>query len=154
MDHDRWYQVALEEAAAGAREGGLPIGAALFRDGELLGRGHNLRIQRGDPTAHAEIEALRSAGALDHYGGTTMYTTLTPCFMCSGSVALFDIPRVVIGQTHSFPNSETLEFLRARGVELVELDEPESLRLLEEFISRRPDDWLKDIGDWRPPDRA
>lgn len=153
MDHHR-YKVALQEADAGAREGGLPIGAALFRGGELLGSGHNLRIQRGDPTAHAEVQALRSAGAMDHYGGTTLYTTLTPCSMCSGSVVLFRIPRVVIGDTRSFPNSETMEFLRAHGVELVELEEPEAERLLADFIARRPDDWLKDIGDWRPPEEA
>jgi len=148
------YQAALEEALAGMREGGLPIGAALFRASDLLGRGRNLRIQQGDPTAHAEIQALRSAGTLDHYADTTLYTTLTPCFLCSGAVILFGIPRVVIGQTRSYPDTEPLEFLRAHGVDLVELDEPESARLLDDFIGRRRDDWLKDIGWWRPGARA
>jgi cytosine deaminase len=138
--------VALEEARRGLDEGGIPIGSALFDSaGTVLGRGHNQRVQRDDPSAHAEVEAFRRAGRRRSYRDTTIATTLAPCWYCSGLIRQFRIPRVIVGESRTFPGG--VDWLREAGVEVVVLDSAECVQLLESFIARHPDVWQEDIGD-------
>ncbi len=143
---DPFLQVAIEEAQAGLREGGIPIGAALVIDGRIVSRGRNRRVQRGSPVLHAEMDCLENAGRLRarDYRRATLYTTLSPCDMCSGAVLLYGIPRVVIGENQSFRGPE--QYLRERGVELVVLDEVACVQLMRDFLAARPDLWNEDIG--------
>ncbi|WP_432125974.1 nucleoside deaminase [Streptomyces sp. bgisy082] len=149
MDKDQarsWLVTALDEARAGLREGGIPIGAALYgADGALLGRGHNRRVQDGDPSAHAETAAFRDAGRQRSYRGTTMVTTLSPCWYCSGLVRQFGISRVVVGEAETFHGGH--DWLAGHGVEVVVLDDPECVALMREFIATRPELWHEDIGE-------
>ena len=137
---------AIEEAEAGLREGGIPIGSVLVYDGRIIGRGHNRRIQQGSPTLHAEIDALEHAGRqpASVYRQSVLYTTLSPCAMCSGAILLYGIPTVVIGENMTFRGEE--ELLRARGVSLRVLQEPACIRLMTQFIESRPELWNEDIG--------
>ncbi|WP_371503455.1 nucleoside deaminase [Kitasatospora sp. NBC_00374] len=138
--------VAVEEARTGLAEGGIPIGAALFgADGELLGRGHNRRVQDGDPSMHAETAAFRAAGRLRGYGRTVMVTTLSPCWYCSGLVRQFGIGRVVIGEASTFEGGHA--WLAEHGVGITVLDDPECVRLMTGFIAARPELWFEDIGE-------
>ncbi|GAA3328269.1 nucleoside deaminase [Paeniglutamicibacter sulfureus] len=150
-DHDRaGYAIALEQASLGAGEGGVPIGSSILENGVLLGAGRNRRVQNGDPTAHGEIDALRNAGRRASYAGTTLYSTLAPCAMCSGSIILFGIRRVVVGEEKNFPGE--LELLRSRGVEVVVIDDPKATALMEDFVAEHPGLWNEDIGvDEAPP---
>jgi len=142
--------VALEEAIAGAGEGGVPVGAALFAaDGRLLGRGHNRRVQDDDPSVHGETDAFRRAGRQRSYRDTTMVTTLAPCWYCSGLIRQFGISRVIVGESRTFAGG--VEWLRSAGVEVVDLDDDRCAALMADFIARRPDVWLEDIGDDDPP---
>ncbi|MFI0988708.1 nucleoside deaminase [Streptomyces exfoliatus] len=142
----RWLATALHEARAGLAEGGIPIGAALYgADGSLLGRGHNRRVQDGDPSAHGETAAFRAAGRQRSYRGTTMVTTLSPCWYCSGLVRQFGISRVVVGEAETFHGGH--DWLAEHGVEVVVLDDPECVALMREFIQRDPALWNEDIGD-------
>ena len=139
-------ETALEEARAGLAEGGIPIGAALFTaDGELLGRGHNRRVQDGDPSLHGETDAFRNAGRRRGYGDTVMVTTLAPCWYCSGLVRQFGIGRVVVGESVNFAGG--VDWLREAGVEVVDLASQECIELLGGFIAAHPDVWNEDIGD-------
>jgi cytosine/creatinine deaminase len=138
--------VAVEEARAGLAEGGIPIGAALFGpDGTLLGRGHNRRVQDGDPSLHAETAAFQAAGRQRTYRGTTMVTSLSPCWYCSGLVRQFGISRVVVGEAKTFFGGH--EWLAENGVEVVLLDNAELVGLMTDFIAARPELWLEDIGE-------
>lgn len=138
--------VALEEARAGLAEGGIPIGAALYgADGALLGRGRNRRVQDGDPSMHAETAAFRAAGRQRTYSGTTMVTTLAPCWYCSGLVRQFGISCVVIGETRSFDGGQA--WLAEHGVQIVVLDDAECVELMRDFVTARPELWLEDIGE-------
>nr|WP_218889033.1 nucleoside deaminase [Saccharopolyspora hordei] len=138
--------VAVEEAKAGLAEGGIPIGAALVGpDGAVLGRGHNRRVQDDDPSVHGETAAFRDAGRQRSYRGTTMVTTLSPCWYCSGLVRQFGIGRVVIGEARNFHGGH--DWLAEHGVEVVVLDDPECTRLMADFIATRPDLWYEDIGE-------
>ncbi|RKE22321.1 nucleoside deaminase [Streptomyces sp. TLI_171] len=140
-----WLRVAVAEAEAGLAEGGIPIGAALFRhDGELLGRGHNRRVQDGDPSTHAETAAFRAAGRLRGYRDTVMVTTLSPCWYCSGLVRQFGIGHVVIGESTTFAGGHA--WLAEHGVGITLLDDPRCLALMTDFIATRPDLWYEDIG--------
>lgn len=141
------YEAALEEARIGFEQGGIPIGSALELDGRVIGRGHNLRIQEGDPTAHAEISCLRDAGRIRSYSPTTLYTTLAPCHLCTGAVLLFRIPKVVIGESTTFDGEGSLKKLLDAGVELSDLDDDEGRVMLTSFIERHPDLWSEDIGN-------
>ncbi|MFE0642252.1 nucleoside deaminase [Streptomyces sp. NPDC058877] len=142
----RWLGTAVDEARAGLDEGGIPIGAALYgADGALLGRGHNRRVQDGDPSAHAETEAFRAAGRQRSYRGTTMVTTLSPCWYCSGLVRQFGISRVVVGEAETFHGGH--DWLAEHGVEVVVLDDPECIDLMRAFVTARPELWNEDIGD-------
>ena len=144
-DHDM-LAVALEEARAGLAEGGIPIGAALFtRDGELLGRGHNRRVQDGDPSLHGETDAFRRAGRRRGYGDTVMVTTLAPCWYCSGLVRQFGIGRVVVGESVNFAGG--VDWLREAGVEVADLASPKCIELLGGYIAAHPEIWNEDIGE-------
>ncbi|MFJ3337469.1 nucleoside deaminase [Streptomyces sp. NPDC086766] len=146
-----WLAIAVAEARAGLAEGGVPIGAALYgADGTLLGRGRNRRVQDGDPSAHAETAAFRAAGRQRSYRGTTMVTTLSPCWYCSGLVRQFGIARVVIGEAATFRGGH--DWLAEHGVEIVLLDDPECLALMRGFVREHPDVWHEDIGA-APPER-
>ncbi|MGW8686589.1 nucleoside deaminase [Streptomyces sp. NPDC055817] len=140
-----WLATAVEEARAGLAEGGIPIGAALYSaDGKVLGRGHNRRVQDGDPSVHGETDAFRNAGRQRSYKGTTMVTTLSPCWYCSGLVRQFGISRVVVGEARTFHGGH--DWLAEHGVEIVVLDDPECVAMTEEFIAARPELWNEDIG--------
>ncbi|HRQ10454.1 MAG TPA: nucleoside deaminase [Trueperaceae bacterium] len=144
--HRAMLQVALEEARKGLAEGGVPIGAALFRsDGTLLGRGHNRRVQDGDPSSHGETDAFRNAGRQPSYKDTIMVTTLEPCWYCSGLVKQFGIPTVVVGESRNFRGGA--DWLREGGATVVDLDDPECVKLMADFIAARPDLWNEDIGE-------
>ncbi|MBK0867099.1 nucleoside deaminase [Saccharopolyspora sp. HNM0986] len=144
--HQEWLAVAVEEARAGEAEGGVPIGAALFgADGEVLGRGRNRRVQDGDPSVHAETSAFRAAGRQRGYAGTTMVTTLSPCWFCSGLVRQFGIGTVVIGEARNFHGGH--DWLAEHGVRIVLLDDPECVRMMAGFIADRPRLWHEDIGE-------
>lgn len=141
-----WLATAVAEARAGLAEGGIPIGAALYgADGTLLGRGHNRRVQDGDPSAHGETAAFRDAGRQRTYRGTTMVTTLSPCWYCSGLVRQFGISRVVIGEAATFHGGH--DWLAEHGVEIVLLDDPACTELMSDFIKNSPELWNEDIGE-------
>ena len=143
-------RVALDEARTGLAEGGIPIGAALFgAGGRLLGRGHNRRVQDDDPSVHGETAAFRAAGRQRTYRGTTMVTTLSPCWYCSGLIRQFGISRVVVGEARSFAGQH--EWLARHGVEVLLLDDPECVALMTDFIKGRPDLWFEDIGEEPTP---
>ncbi|HEY8300762.1 MAG TPA: nucleoside deaminase [Jatrophihabitans sp.] len=145
-DYRSWLAIAVEQARAGLAEGGIPIGAALIgRDGELLGRGHNRRVQDDDPSVHGETDAFRNAGRQRSYRGTTMVTTLSPCWYCSGLVRQFGISRVVIGEARTFHGGH--DWLAEHGVEVIVLDDPECVQLLGKFVSAHPEVWNEDIGE-------
>jgi cytosine deaminase len=146
LDYRAMLEVAVEEARTGLAEGGIPIGAALFdRGGALLGRGRNRRVQEGDPSAHGETDAFRKAGRQRSYRDKIMVTTLAPCWYCSGLVVQFRIGAVVVGESRTFRGG--VDWLRERGVEVVDLDSEECVRLLAEFVAARPDVWNEDIGE-------
>lgn len=137
--------VALAEARTGAAAGGVPVGAALVdADGSVLGRGHNRRVQDGDPATHGETAAFRAAGRRPHYRGTTMVTTLSPCWFCSGLIRQFRIPRLVVGEARTFGGQHA--WLAEHGVEVVLLDDPECAALMARFADEHPDTWREDIG--------
>ncbi|HEV8560380.1 MAG TPA: nucleoside deaminase [Actinophytocola sp.] len=146
MDAADMLAQAVEEARAGLAEGGIPIGAALFGpDGMLWGRGHNRRVQDGDPSLHGETSAFRNAGRRRSYRGTTMVTTLSPCWYCSGLVRQFGISRVLIGEATTFFGGH--EWLAEHGVEIELLNDPECIELMRVFIAERPELWFEDIGE-------
>ncbi|MBB4684521.1 nucleoside deaminase [Amycolatopsis jiangsuensis] len=146
IDPQQLLAVAREEAELGRAEGGVPIGAALFdRDGRLLGRGHNRRVQDDDPSLHAETTAFRAAGRRPHYRDTIMVTTLSPCWYCSGLVRQFAIPHLVIGESSTFTGGHP--WLAGHGVRVDLLDDPACTALMTEFIRQRPDLWAEDIGE-------
>lgn len=144
---DEFMQAAIEEARKGRAEGGIPIGAVLVIDGTIVARGHNRRVQRNSAILHAEMDCLENAGRLrgSEYRRATLYSTLSPCDMCSGAILLYHIPRVVIGEHRTFRGPE--DYLRAQGVELVIMDEEECIRLMREFIAANPGVWYEDIGE-------
>ena len=146
-DDIRFLKTAIEQAKIGLSEGGIPIGAVLASDGMVLGAGRNRRIQLGSPIRHGETDALEVAGRQPAavYQRSTMYTTLSPCDMCTGAILLYGIPRVVIGENRTFMGGEDL--LRRRGVEVIVVDDPECVRMMEEFIAENPELWNEDIGE-------
>ncbi len=141
----RLLRVAYDEAKAGFDEGGCPIGSVLARGGEVVAQGRNQRVQLGDPIAHGEMDALRKAGRQKTYRDTVLYTSLSPCMMCSGTIVQFGIPRVVIGDTVNFGGNE--DFLRDRGVEVIIADDPDCITLMRRFIEEKPALWAEDIAE-------
>lgn len=144
--HRTWLAEALAEARAGLAEGGIPIGSVLVHRGRLIGRGHNRRVQRGSAILHGEMDALENAGRLDAatYRDSVLYTTLSPCAMCSGAILLYGIPHVVVGENRTFLGEEAL--LRSRGVRIDVLDDDACIELMQQFIAAQPGLWNEDIG--------
>lgn len=149
MSHDdlRWMRAALDEARAGLAEGGIPIGSVLVVAGQIVGRGRNRRVQDGNPILHGETDCLRNAGRLSarEYRRATLYSTLSPCHLCTGAVLLFKVPRVVIAENRNFTGPEAL--LAKHGVELVNLELPEAETMMGDFIRDHPQLWNEDIGE-------
>jgi cytosine deaminase len=143
---DPFLDAALEEAEQGLAEGGIPIGSVLVIDGAIVGRGHNRRVQKQSAVLHAEMDCLEDAGLLTarDYARATLYSTLSPCDMCSGTALLYRIPRIVVGENRTFQGPE--DYVRSRGVELVIVDDPRCVALMEAFIAARPELWNEDIG--------
>jgi cytosine/creatinine deaminase len=144
---DEFLQAAIDEAKTGLREGGIPIGSVLVVDGRVVGRGHNRRVQRGSAILHAEMDCLENAGRLraEDYRRSVLYSTLSPCDMCSGTALLYRIPKIVIGENRTFRGPE--DYVRARGVELEIVDSNECYKLMQDFIAARPELWNEDIGE-------
>jgi cytosine deaminase len=143
---DEFMRAAIEEAELGLREGGIPIGSVLMHQGRILGRGHNRRVQRGSAVLHGEMDALENAGRqpAQVYRESLLYTTLSPCSMCSGAILLYGIPTVIVGENQTFLGEE--EWLRSRGVSLTVLQDPTCVRLMTDFIKAHPQLWNEDIG--------
>ncbi len=142
---DEFMKAAVAEARQGLREGGIPIGSVLIREGRIIGRGHNKRVQDLNPIVHAEIDCLMQAGRVGHYRDTVLYTTLMPCYLCAGAMVQFRIPRVVVGESRNFPGARA--FLESHGVVVEDLDLPECITMMENFIATSPDLWFEDIGE-------
>src|SRR3989442_12096497 len=144
---DEFLHAAIEQAQIGLREGGIPIGSVLVIEGVIVGRGHNQRVQRGSAILHAEMDCLENAGRLSasEYAQATLYSTLSPCDMCSGTALLYKIPKIVIGENVTFRGPE--EHVRSRAVELVVLNDDECIQMMREFIAARPELWNEDIGE-------
>lgn len=147
MTTDPFMQAAIDEAKKGLAEGGIPIGSVLIIDGKIVGRGHNQRVQKGSCVLHAEMDCLENAGRLkaSDYRRATLYSTLSPCDMCSGTVLLYGIPKVVIGENRTFKGPE--DYVRSRGVELDLRDNAQCIQLMQDFIARQPALWNEDIGE-------
>ena len=149
MRIDPNLRAAINEAKRSKSEApnGIPIGSVLVKDGEIIGRGHNKRVQQDDPVLHAEIDCLRNTGRIKDYRGAVLYSTLMPCFLCGGAVVQFGIKKVIVGESRTFAGSR--EFMESHGVEVVDLDSSECRSLMKEFIKNYPDLWSEDIGETR-----
>ena len=141
---DPFLRAAIDEAKKGLSEGGLPIGSVLVRGDQIVGRGHNRRVQHGDPMAHAEIDCLTNAGRQKTYADTVLYSTLMPCYLCSGAAVQFGIPSVIVGESANFPGAG--DFLRQHGIRVTDLHNPECTRMMADFIRDHPQLWREDIG--------
>ena len=144
MSENELMAAAIEQARKSLNEGGIPIGSALARNGELLAVGHDKRVQEDDPVTHAEIDCLRNAGRIGSFRDTVLYSTLMPCYLCSGAVVQFGIPKVIVGESRTFPGGP--EFMRSHGVEVIDLDLPECSEMMRQFIAAHPELWNEDIG--------
>ena len=144
-DDKRLLRIAYNEAKLGFEEGGCPIGSVLARGAEIVSQGRNQRVQKGDPIAHGEMDALRKAGRQKTYRDTTLYTSLSPCMMCTGTILQFGIPRVVIGENKNFGGNE--EFLRSKGVEVLIANDEDCIELMTRFINEKPELWADDIAE-------
>lgn len=141
---DPFMLAAIEEARLGLSEGGLPIGSVLVRDGQVIARGHNRRVQNNDPMAHAEIDCLTRAGRQKTYKDTILYSTLMPCHLCSGAAVQFGVPKVIVGESANFGGAP--DFLKSHGIEVIDLQDPECIRMMKDFIAAKPHLWNEDIG--------
>lgn len=142
---DKFMQTAIDEALKGLAEGGIPIGSALVKDGKLVASGRNKRVQEKNPILHGEMDCLNNAGRIGSYKGTTIYSTLMPCYMCAGTIVQFKIPKVVVGESRTFPGAR--KFMEEHGVEVIDLDLPECVAMMEDFIAAKPELWNEDIGE-------
>lgn len=142
---DPFILAAIEEAQKGLSEGGIPIGAILVKNGEIIGRGHNQRVQKDDPMTHAETDCLRNAGRIVNYKDCILYSTLMPCYMCAGTVVQFNIKKVVVGENKTFTGAEN--FMKQHGVEVINLHNKECIEMMEKFIREKPELWNEDIGE-------
>jgi cytosine deaminase len=148
---DPFLRAAIDEAKKGFAEGGLPIGSVLVRGNEIVGRGHNRRVQNGDPMAHAEIDCLTNAGRQKTYKDTVLYSTLMPCYLCSGAAVQFGVPKVIVGESVNFHGGEgkggtSPAFMRSHGIELIDLHDAECIEMMSKFIREHPTLWNEDIG--------
>lgn len=145
---DEFMAAAIAEAEQGLKEGGIPIGSVLVRNGQIIGRGHNQRVQRGSPILHAEIDCLANAGRIGRYDDTVLYSTLMPCYLCAGAVVQFGIKKVIAGESQTFPGAR--EFMEAHGVEVIDLNLERCQQLMRDFIAQHPHLWFEDIGELAP----
>jgi cytosine deaminase len=141
---DSFMQEAIAEAKRGLSEGGIPIGSVLVRQGRIIGRGHNRRVQEKNPMKHAEIDCLMNAGRIGGYNDTVLYSTLMPCYLCAGAVVQFNIPKVVVGESQTFPGAK--QFMQEQGVEVIDLSLDECVKIMKDFIRNHPALWNEDIG--------
>lgn len=141
---DEFMRAAIKEAKKGQDEGGLPIGAVLVKDGEIIGRGHNKRVQENDPVCHAEIDCFRNAGRIGSFKNAIMYTTLLPCYMCSGAIIQFGIKKIIVGDCENY--SGTQDFLKSMNIELIDLDIEECKKMMKKYINENPELWKEDTG--------
>lgn len=141
---NEFLEAAIEEAKKSYAQGGIPIGSVLVKDGKIIGRGHNQRVQKNDPMAHAEIDCLRNAGRIGSYKDTVLYSTLMPCYLCGGAVVQFGINKVIVGESRTFEGSE--EFMKQHEVEIINIDNNECITMMTEFIEKNHDLWFEDIG--------
>jgi len=142
---DEFLNEAISEAKQGRAEGGIPIGSVLIRDGKIIGRGHNKRVQDGDPVTHAEIDCLRNAGRVGNYRGAILYSTLMPCYLCAGAVVQFGIKKVYAGEDETFSGAK--QFMESHGVEVINLQSEECKQMMRTFIADHPELWFEDIGE-------
>ena len=142
---DEFIAAAIAQAKQGLLEGGIPIGSVLVKNGEILGQGHNKRVQDGDPVTHAEIDCLRNAGRIGNYKDTTLYSTLMPCYLCAGAVVQFGIKKVIVGESQTFAGAK--EFMESHAVEVIDLDLDQCKQLMSDFIYKHPQLWNEDIGN-------
>ena len=147
MEYHEFMKEAIAEAKLGLAEGGIPIGSVLVIDGRIVGRGHNRRVQKGSAILHAEMDCLENAGRLSakEYQKSTLYSTLSPCDMCSGAALLYGIPKIVVGENRNFQGPE--EYVRSRGVDVIIIDDDECIKMMEDFIKNQPSLWNEDIGE-------
>ena len=138
-------QLAIDEAKKGLQEGGIPIGSVLIKDGVLVAKGHNKRVQEKNPILHGEMDCLNNAGRIGNYKNTTIYSTLMPCYMCAGTIVQFKIKKVVVGESVTFAGAK--EFMMSHGVEVIDLNLPECVEMMQDFITKNPDLWNEDIGE-------
>jgi len=141
---EEFMKAAIEEARLGLQEGGIPIGSVLVSEGKIIGRGHNRRVQNGDPLAHAEIECIRNAGRIGSFSKTILFSTLMPCYLCSGAIVQFDIEKIIVGESRTFKGD--VEFLKDHWVTVEDWDMDECIKLMKEFIQENPKLWNEDIG--------
>ncbi len=142
---DQFMQAAIEQAQKSLQEGGIPIGSVLVREGEIISRGHNKRVQQKNPILHGEMDCLNNAGRLGSYKNTIIYSTLMPCYMCAGTIVQFNIPQVIVGESRTFAGAR--EFMESHGVKVIDLDLSQCVNMMEKFISEKPELWNEDIGE-------
>ncbi len=142
---DPFMQAAIEEAISGRKEGGIPIGSVLVKGGRMIARGRNKRVQEGDPILHGEMDCLRNAGRIGNFKDAVIYSTLMPCYMCAGTIVQFKIPKVIVGESRTFAGAR--QFMEEHGVEVIDLDLPECVAMMEDFIREQPALWNEDIGE-------
>lgn len=142
---DEFLKAAIEEAKHGLSEGGIPIGSVLVKDGKIIGRGHNKRVQEGNPMIHAEIDCLMNAGRIGSYKDTVLYSTLMPCFLCAGAAVQFGIKKVIVGESVTFSGAK--EFMQSHGIEVIDTANNECIELMTNFIEQNPNLWNEDIGE-------
>ena len=142
---DEFMKMAIDQAKKGAAEGGIPIGSVLVKNGMCVGKGHNKRVQENNPILHGEMDCLNQAGRIGSYKNTVIYSTLMPCYMCAGTIVQFKIPKVVVGESRTFPGARA--FMESHGVEVIDLDLPECVEMMARFIQEKPDLWNEDIGE-------
>ncbi|MDH3244400.1 MAG: nucleoside deaminase [Saprospiraceae bacterium] len=142
---DEFMQEAIRQAEKSLSEGGIPIGSVLVRDGKVMATGHNKRVQEKNPILHGEMDCLNNAGRIGSYKDTVIYSTLMPCYMCAGTIVQFNIPKVIVGENKTFEGAH--EFMRQHGVEVVNLQLPECIEMMEQFIEEHPELWYEDIGE-------
>lgn len=145
MAEDTFMRAAIDEAKKGLSEGGIPIGSVLVKDDQIIGSGHNKRIQDNNPVMHGETDCLYNAGRIGSYAGTTLYSTLMPCYFCAGAVVQFGIKKVIVGESKTFSGAR--EFMESHGVEVIDLDLLECREMMDNFIQANPDIWAEDIGE-------
>lgn len=142
---DEFMQEAINQARKSLSEGGIPIGSALIKNGELVASGHNKRVQENNPILHGEMDCLNNAGRVGSFRNTVIYSTLMPCYMCAGTIVQFKIPKVIVGESRTFPGAR--EFMEQHGVEVIDLDLPECVDMMNQFIAEKPSIWHEDIGE-------